>query len=340
MRRPPVGTPAVASDGEELKALVGDEKSTADLAQEKKAKSQIVFAIVGYATCSSLMLIINKLSMHLLPAASFVLFLQLATCAVVVKACALCKLIECDNIVWEKTKVFGVVALVFVSGIFANMKTLQYCNVETFIVFRSSTPLVISLADWAFLGRELPTKKSWLSLLLIVAGSVSYMMNDANFQVKGYAWVAAWYVIFSFDQIYIKHAVNSVKLTNWGRVYYTNLLSTVPLLVTMPMFSDQSKLLSTEGTWSAAALGAVGLSCAMGCAISYFSYLCRSLVSATYFTVIGNFCKVATVVINVLIWDKHATLPGLGSLGVCLAAAMLYEQAPMRSVATDVEEKA
>ena len=85
MRRPPVGTPAVASDGEELKALVGDEKSTADLAQEKKAKSQIVFAIVGYATCSSLMLIINKLSMHLLPAASFVLFLQLATCAVVVK---------------------------------------------------------------------------------------------------------------------------------------------------------------------------------------------------------------------------------------------------------------
>jgi hypothetical protein len=33
---------------------------------------------------------------------------------------------------------------------------LVYSNVETFITFRSSTPLVLCIFDYLFLGRELP----------------------------------------------------------------------------------------------------------------------------------------------------------------------------------------
>ena len=87
--------------------------------------------------------------------------------------------------------------MAFLACIFANIKTLQYCNVETFIVFRASTPVVIGaalaltltlaaplcrlhlhgharpippslltlllatgVADWLFLGRELPNARS------------------------------------------------------------------------------------------------------------------------------------------------------------------------------------
>ena len=89
------------------------------------------------------------------------------------------------------------VSVAFLACIFANIKTLQYCNVETFIVFRASTPVVIGaalaltltlaaplcrlhlhgharpippslltlllaagVADWLFLGRELPNTRS------------------------------------------------------------------------------------------------------------------------------------------------------------------------------------
>ena len=38
------------------------------------------------------------------------------------------------------------VSVAFLACIFANIKTLQYCNVETFIVFRASTPVVIGAA--------------------------------------------------------------------------------------------------------------------------------------------------------------------------------------------------
>ena len=73
-------------------------------------------------------------------------------------------------------------------------------------------------------------------------------------------------------------------------------------------------------------VAALAVSCAAGVAMSYFAFLCRAAVSATSFTVIGNVCKILTVLINVCIWDKHASPLGLGALLCCLAAAATYQQ--------------
>lgn len=40
--------------------------------------------------------------------------------------------------------------------------------------------------------------------------------------------------------------------------------------------------------------------------------------------------KMLTVTANVLIWDKHASLSGIGSLAMCLLGGSLYQQAPLR----------
>ena len=53
-------------------------------------------------------------------------------------------------------------------------------------------------------------------------------------------------------------------------------------------------------------------------------------VSATMFTVVGIMCKIGTVVINQVIWDKHASANGLAALLVCLLAGTFYKQAPRR----------
>merc|ERR1711871_1296903 len=104
----------------------------------------------------SLMLIGNKLAVYFVPAPSFILWSQLAVSAFAVWILGVMGFIKVDSLVWHKVKAFGPVALVFVGTIFANMKTLQYANVETFIVFRASTPIAISICDYLFLGRELP----------------------------------------------------------------------------------------------------------------------------------------------------------------------------------------
>merc|ERR1712205_264930 len=97
------------------------------------------------------------------------------------------------------------------ANIFTNIKTLQYANVETFIVFRASTPIIVSVCDFIFLGRELPRAKSWLSLIGLVGGAYLYVASDHQFHVTGYYWVCVWYMVFCFDQVYIKHVITKVR---------------------------------------------------------------------------------------------------------------------------------
>ena len=174
----------------------------------------VAFSVLGYATCSSLMLIVNKMvrsaltqaicnvfaylpplgaqAVHFLPAPSFVLLMQVTASWSSVKFVGLLGFIDVDEIEWGKMKAFLGVSVAFLACLFANIKTLQYANVETFIVFRASTPLLIGVCDWACLGRELPNMRSGLSMLALLGGAVLYVQADASFEVRGYQWVAIW----------------------------------------------------------------------------------------------------------------------------------------------------
>jgi GDP-mannose transporter len=294
------------------------------------------FAVAGYMLCSATLLIANKYAVYKVAAPSFILFSQLMGTAVVVKAFAAMGKIECDAL--EKTKVqkFLPVALIFLSTIFTNMKSLQYANVETFMVFRFSTPLVVSIADYLFLGRKLPNTRSWMCLFALLVGAFGYATTDSSFHVKGYAFCALWYVIFCLDQIYLKHVINTVKMdSTWGRVFYSNFLASVPLVFTFVNDSDEIEALKNMST---PAFMAVFLSVALGVGMSYFAWKARALLSAASFTVVGNVCKVLTIAINVSLWDKHASPVGIGCLMFCLVAAYFYQQAPMRSDSKDSDD--
>jgi len=61
--------------------------------------------------------------------------------------------------------------------------------------------------------------------------------------------------------------------------------------------------------WSAPAVAVLALACAAGLGMSYFSFALRAVISATSFSVIGNVCKVLTILVNLLMWDNHASAP-------------------------------
>ena len=84
------------------------------------------------------------------------------------------------------------------------------------------------------------------------------------------------------------------------------------MLVLMTLATEPAVLRSMR--WNYKNTTALAVSCAAGVAMSYFAFLCRSAVSATSFTVIGNVCKILTVLINISIWDKHASPLGLAAL--------------------------
>jgi GDP-mannose transporter len=63
---------------------------------------------------------------------------------------------------------------------------------------------------------------------------------------------------------------------------------------------------------------------------SYTGWLCRGMVSATTYTLVGVVNKFLTVLLNVIIWDKHSSSWGLFAVCVCLLAGTFYQQAPRR----------
>ena len=114
----------------------------------------------------------------------------------------------------------------------------------------------------------------------------------------------------------------------WSPTLYTNTLSVCPMLLA-GLLTDETRLLRrTE--WEAHGVALLLLSCVVGVAISYTGWRCRQLVSATCYTIVGVGNKMATVLVNVLIWDEHASALGIGCLVLCLLGASAYRQAPLR----------
>ncbi|GFY80933.1 golgi nucleotide sugar transporter 4 [Actinidia rufa] len=118
-------------------------------------------------------------------------------------------------------------AVVFYLAIFTNTNLLRHANVDTFIVFRSLTPLLVAIADTTFRNQPCPSKLTFMSLVIIL------------------------------------------------------------------------------GVLLAGA---------------------RKAISATSFTVTGVVNKFLTVLINVMIWDKHAGPFGLVCLLLTIAGGVLYQQ--------------
>lgn len=61
---------ATKAEAVEVKVVADAQTKVAAAAVAEASRRQIIFAVAGYATCSSIMLIVNKVAVHLLPAPS------------------------------------------------------------------------------------------------------------------------------------------------------------------------------------------------------------------------------------------------------------------------------
>ena len=124
---------------------------------------------------------------------------------------------------------YGKYVMLFVCTIYSNMKSLTMVNVETVIVFRSCTPLAVSIIEYLLLNRQLPSIKSFLALLGVCFGAIVYCCSDSQFTTGGiqtYTWVLIYFVLITTEMTYGKVIISSVKMESvWGSVYYCSVLS-------------------------------------------------------------------------------------------------------------------
>ncbi|CAN1313403.1 GDP-mannose transporter GONST3 [Linum perenne] len=218
----------------------------------------------------------------------------------------------------------------FYLSLFTNSELLLHANVDTFIVFRSVVPIFVAVGETLFLHQPWPALKTWLSLGTIFGGSVLYVLTDYQFTLTAYSWALAYLISMTIDFVYIKHVVMTIGLNTWGLVLYNNLEALLLFPLELLIMGELKKIkheISEETDWySFDVVLPVGLSCLFGLAISFFGFSCRRAISATGYTVLGVVNKLLTVIINLVIWDKHATFIGTVGLLICMTGGILYQQ--------------
>ncbi|KAJ8750434.1 hypothetical protein K2173_015573 [Erythroxylum novogranatense] len=298
--------------------------------------------VVGYALCSSLLAVINKYAITKFSYPALLTALQYLTSALGVWVLGKLGFLYHDAFTYETAKKFFPAAIVFYLAIFTNTNLLRHANVDTFIMFRSLTPLLVAVADTVFRKQPIPSKLTFVSLVVILSGAAGYVATDSAFTLTAYSWALAYLVTIVTEMVYIKHIVSTIGLNTWGLVLYNNLLSLMIAPVFWILTGEYSDLFaalaSKTGNWfEFDACFAVSLSCVFGLLISFFGFAARKAISATAYTVTGVVNKFLTIVINVLIWDKHASPFGLLCLLFTLAGGVLYQQSVSKAVTASSE---
>ncbi|KAL2936533.1 hypothetical protein RDABS01_000355 [Bienertia sinuspersici] len=178
----------------------------------------------------------------------------------------------------------------------------------------AAVPIFVAIGETLFLHQPWPSLKTWASLATIFGGSVIYVMTDYRFTVMAYSWALAYLISMSIDFVYIKHVVMTIGLNTWSLVLYNNLEALLLFPLELFIMGELKKIehdISDDSDWySFCVILPVGLSYLFGLLISFFGFSYRKAISATGFTVLGIVNKLLTVVINLIIWDKHSTYVG------------------------------
>jgi len=278
------------------------------------ANAEVIASVVAYSFCSGSLVLVNKLCLHYLPYPSIVVTIQLWAALLFIQLGNAFNLMDVDPIIMRFVKPYLLYTVAFSLGVYCNMKSLSLSNVETVIVFRALAPLLVSIFDAVFLGREWPSLRSWGALSVIALGALGYAMTDEQFQSQGlqtYFWPTLYLFVISFEMAYGKKIISGVDMKTFsGPVLYTNLLGWPPMLAFAAMGREYERLKNDvsarvmngeEHLFPPMGILLLLVGCIVGTGIGYSGWFCRSKVSAASYTLIGVINKCLTVLVNLLV---------------------------------------
>ncbi len=304
-------------------------------------KVRLVALVLLYFLSSSALLVLNKVAITEIPNAPLLLLVQIVSTVVLVGAVGL----FLKNISFRPsgvvTKAYASVAVVFLLTLYSNFKVIDTVGVNTFVVLRCTTPLLVAVLDWRFLGRELPKGRSIPALLGIFVSGGTYAVSKVSSApdssvifstpLESVFWSSVWLACFTLDMVYIKHVVDTHECNGLERTLYQNALA-VPFVVLILLSPVETTGLraSVRGMTSRATL-ALLLSCVAGATLSFTGMTLRSEMSATVFTLIGIICKMASIILNEYFVEPENSFTTLFAVFSAILCSSLYKQAPLRA---------
>ncbi len=312
----------------------------------------LVASVTFYGISSSSLLVLNKVAISAIPNATLLLAVQLLSTVFFIACPAVAGLINVRIVPDLGTlKAYCSVAAVFLLTIYSNFQVIHYIGVNSFIILRCGTPLVLSILDWQFMGRDFPRGSSLASLLGVLLGGSMYSLiklietdpslpetdpslpatgSASDFYVfdPGLLWSIAWLISFLFDMLYIKHVVHAYPCSGLERTLYQNALALPMLLLWVPF--EKSGSLRIFLAADIRATTAIFLSCISGTILSYTGMTLRSKLTATSFSILGIVCKILSAFLNEVFVSKEKSKTSLVCLLAVICSSACYKQAPLR----------
>jgi len=293
-----------------------------------------------YFVSSSALLVLNKVAITVFPNASVLLLAQITSTVVIVLAVSTLGRYKMRLVPDVPTvKAYSRVSAVFLGTIYSNFKFVDSAGVNAFIMLRCTTPLIVSVMDWLFLQRELPNWQSLVSLLgIAISGTVYACKKVGSVGVEAansltgstLIWGFIWLLSFILDMVYIKYVADAHKCTALERTLYQNVLAVPILFVAMQTKLETVTALDSVMAWTVRGNIALLLSCLAGASLSFAGMSLRSEMSATAFTVLGIFCKMASSLLNELFVERETHWVTFVCMMISVTCSAFYKQAPVR----------
>ena len=270
-----------------------------------------MISVLVYMLISSSMIVVNKAAVTNSAAPITTVFLQNLTTFM-----AMCILRRTYKFSAAKARAWGDVVIVWFIPLVLSTKALQTLRVEMMIVLRACTTVGVALIEWRTLGTG-----QVMSLTLCVVGCFYYgYLHVSRSAVHGVGWGVLYAVFMVINNVYTKRAISSNRGLELSEiVLYNNLLS-LPLLAGL---AAPTETLNTDFS----KLWAMGLSCVLAIGISYVGTRCRAELSATAFVMMGNACKIVSVLINKWWFSQIVTAPDVTALTLTIGGCCMFSLA-------------
>ena len=278
----------------------------------------------------------NKIAVSDLMLPNTILLLQFISCCALLGIAHGVNLIQLSNINRETFIGFIPLSIAFFGLLSAGMWVMKSAPLETFIAFKSTTPICFSIIDYVLLGRELPKIKSVMSMIGITVGAIYYVNGDVLSNATSYALCVVFIIFACLEGSIAKDTINRYKMKSWSRTFLMNLMS-IPIAVFLTWFTGElsyaRKFEDVNGNalkFTNRAVLALSCSCVFGVGMGVFTMLIRDALSTTSVSVVATCNKFLSEIVNFFIWDNHASLDGAGAVFFIIFCGAFYEQSPLR----------
>lgn len=295
---------------------------------------------VMYTVCSAGLTLLNKqvLARYEFTALHALLCLHCAVAVALVRVAAAAGLATLEPLSWDTVRLWAPVNVIFVGMLATNFYALRLVGVGMVSVLKNLSNFFILAGDYV-LFRRTYSWHVWACLALMLMSVAAGGATDAAFSWVGYGWQMANNALTAAYALYLSRVTERLSvgggerrpLNQLSMVYYNNALS-LPLTAALVIVSGELR-----GFWAQPAIYDRGfqalavISGVLGFGVSASSIAFVSLTTATFYSLVGSFNKVAVAGLGMW-WFAEPTEPrNVASIAAGLLAGAVLPFVKMRS---------